>query len=179
MCSTGLYSSLWTCVKHTLAQLSLNSQKNVTLCHQSEMIASIICFKLVYQISAARDKKKPKKKQCNWGQSSKRLWKPKKQTATTQSKLVKAIRQLWKISNSDWLMTPAIHHYNVLLLSDEWVNSNREQGFFSSLFRRNMSPKPFIICLQANFSGKPVTVQPIFSVFPCIEQCVSWLLLFS
>lgn len=41
------------------------------------------------------------------------------------------------------------------------------------LFFHNMSPKPIIVCLEANF---PVTDQPMF---PCIEQhCVSWLLCF-
>lgn len=102
------------------------------------------------------------------------LWQPKKKTPTTQSNLVKPIVQLWKIWNSDWLMTLAIHHCNVLLLSDEWVNFSREQAFFSSLlFLRNMSPKPVIVCLEAHF---PVTDQPMF---PCFEQhCVSWLLCF-
>lgn len=111
----------------------------------------------------------------NWGQSGMWLWQPKKKTPTTQSNFVKPVAQLWKIWNSDWLMTLAIHHCNVLLLSDEWANFSREQAFSPPplLFFHNISPKPIIVCLEANF---PVTDQPMF---PCIEQhCVSWLLCF-
>lgn len=48
-----------------------------------------------------------------------------------------------KIWNSEWLMTLAIHHHNVLLLSDEWGTPAGSRYF--SHCCHPISPKPFII----------------------------------